>query len=174
MSRIRFAGGTASSATWKCGDWGRSTLPDPKTAYVSDTEPAAAPEPVRFSFAPFNEGTASANDLYARAFQDGDASLAKLRALPDVGVNRYWLGAALQELKKNAEAEQVLRVQDRRRDLPAEYQPWVKLRLAELASERGANGDARALLEKCRAKDAGEYQYFKQRWDATWTRVHKR
>lgn len=169
MSLIRFLGGSASSATLKCGDW---THPDPATAYTSNTEPAPPPEAARFTFAPFDPADDSAAGLFARVGRSptgGDAELALLRALPDVGLNRYWLGAALEELKKNTEAEQILRRQQGRPDMPPETRPWLNLRLAELAAARDANSEARAFLEKCRAEapQAG----FQGRWDAVWTRV---
>ncbi len=172
MSRIRFFGGSASSATFKCGDWTPPPLSDLSTAYVSDTEPAPPPESGRFTFAPFNPDDGSAQGLFARAFRSptgGEAELALLRAMPDAGVNRYWLGAALEELKKNTEAEQILRQQRGRSDIPSFYLPWLNLRLAELAAARGANAEARTFVEKCRAEavSAG----FKDRWDAVWRRV---
>ena len=172
MSRIRFVGSSASSATLKCGDWTHSPKPDPATEYISDTEPAPLPETARFTFAPFDPADGSAPGLFARATRSpngGDPELALLRELPDVGTNRYWLGAALEDLKKNREAEQVLRKQLGRSDIPSETQPWLNLRLAELAAARGANSQARAFLEKCRAEalQAG----FQGRWDAVWTRV---
>jgi hypothetical protein len=172
MSRILFRGGSASSTDLKCGDWMRSRTPDPTTAYVSDTEPAPPPDAARFAFAPFNPEDDSAQGLFARAMRSptgGDAEVAQLRALPDVGVNRYWLGAALEELKKNTEAEQILRKQRGRSGIPPVYQPWLTLRLAELAAARGAKAEARTLLEKCRAQalKAG----FKDRWDTVWARV---
>ena len=155
-----------------CGGLWRSP-PDPATAYVSDTEPVAPPGPARFTFKPFNPDDDSAAGLFARAVRSpsgGDAEMGQLRALPDVGMNRYWLGAALEELKKNAEAEQVLRLQRKRPDLPPIYQQWTDLRLAELAIARGGDAEARALLEKCRAtaeQDSG----FKQHWDLAWKRA---
>jgi hypothetical protein len=172
MSRIRFVGSSASAATLKCGDWMHSPTPDPTTAYISDTEPARPPEAARFAFAPFDPADSSAPGLFARATRSptgGDAELALLRALPDIGPNRYWLGAALEELKKNTEAEQVLRKQLGRPGFPSETQPWLNLRLAELAAARGANSEARKFLERCRAEalQAG----FQGRWDAVWTRV---
>ncbi len=176
MSRILFQDGTASSATWKCGDWMNSPAPDPATVYVSENEPVAPPNPVRFGFAPSKppdpDDQRSADGLFRRAVDspaDQDAALAQLRALADVGVNRYWLGAALHELKKNAEAEKVLRQQQGRSSLPPIYQQWIDLRLAELAAARGANAQARALLEKCRG--ANDRPDFKSRWDHAWTRV---
>jgi hypothetical protein len=173
MSRIRFRGGGTSSGALKCGGLGR-TPPDPATAYVSDTEPVAPPGPARFTFKPFNPNDDSAAGLFARAVRSpngGDAELGQLRALPDVGVNRYWLGAALEELKKNAESERVLRLQGKRPDLPSIYQQWTDLRLAELASARGGDAEARALLEKCRPT-AEQQPDFKGRWDRAWKRAH--
>ncbi len=172
MSRIRFAGGAASSAELKCGDWTHAPAPDPATAYLSDNEPVAPPEPARFRFAPFNPDNQSPQALFWRAARSpngGNAELTQLRALPDVGVNRYWLGAALQELKKNAEAERVLRQQLGRPGLDATYQQWIALRLAELAAARGSNAEARALLEKCRAATVDPH--FKERWDLVWTQI---
>jgi hypothetical protein len=175
MSRIRFLGGSVSAGALKCGDWMHSATPDPTTAYISDTEPAPPPEAARFTFAPFDPADGSAQGLFARATRSptgGDAELALLRELPDVAVNRYWLGAALEELKKNTEAERVLRPLLGRSGIPSEMQPWLKLRLAELAAARGANADARAFLEKCRAEapQAG----FQGRWDAAWARVRSK
>jgi len=172
MSRIRFRGGGASSGAVMCGGLWRSP-PDPATAYVSDTEPVAPPKPERFVFKPFSPDDKSAAGLFARAVRSrngGDAELGELRALPDASVNRYWLGAALEELKKNAEAEQVLRLQRKRPDLPPIYQQWTDLRLAELATARGRDAEARALLEKCRAT-ADQDSGFKQRWDLAWKRA---
>ncbi len=139
ISRIRFFGGVA---ILKCGGWMQSTTPDPATMYVSETEPAPPPEAARFTFTPFNPADDSAQGLFARVARSstgGDAELALLRALPDVGLNRYWLGAALEELKKNTEAEQILRRQQGRSDMPPVTRPWLNLRLAELAAARGAN-----------------------------------
>jgi hypothetical protein len=173
MSGIRFRGGGTSFANLKCGGRWR-TPPDPATAYVSDTEPVAPSDPTRFVFKPFNPDDKSAAGLFARALRSpngGDAELGQLRALPDAGVNRYWLGAALEELKKNAEAERVLRLQGKRPDLPPIYRQWTDLRLAELAIARGGEAEARALLEKCRAT-AEQPSDFKDRWDLAWKRAH--
>jgi hypothetical protein len=172
MSRIRFLGGTASSATLKCGDTSRSASPDPETAYLSDTAPVAPPNPNRFGFLPFKAEDGSALGLLERVRmypQDSNTALAQLRALPDVAENRYWLGVALQELKKNAEAEQVLRLQQGRASLAPIYQQWIDLRLAELATARGADKEARALLEKIRG--ANDREDFKQRWEQAWARL---
>lgn len=177
MSRIRHLGGVASSSTWKCGDWLPSTTPDAAPAYRSDNVPVAPPDPVGFTFAPSKPNDLSkpdfglANRLYQRVFRSPQ-ELAKLRALPDVGDNRYWLGAALQELKKNAEAERVLRRQQGRPELNLANQQWIDLRLAELTAARGANREARALLEKCRA--ASDQPVFKQRWEAVWMRIRSK
>jgi hypothetical protein len=172
MSRIRFLGGAASSATWKCDDWTRAGPPDPTTAYVSDNEPVAPPDPVGFGFKPFMPDDGTAVGLLVRVRrspQDSDTALAQLRALPDADYNRYWLGVALQELKKNAEAEQLLRLQRNRRDLALSYQYWIDLRLAELAAARGANGEARKLLEQCRP--TYDWPDFRLRWELAWARV---
>ncbi len=171
MSRIRFLGGAASSADLKCGDWTHAPAPDPTTAYVSDNEPVPPPEPGRFRFAP-SINPLSPQALFQRAARSptgGNAELAQLRALPDVGVNRYWLGAALEELKKNAEAERVLRQQRGRSFVDPTYQQWIALRLAELVTARGGIAEARALLEKCRAATVDPY--FKERWDLVWTQI---
>ena len=140
--------------------------PDPETAYLSDNAPVAPPNPNRLAFSPVKPEDGSALGLLARLRlnpQNSDTALAQLRALPDVGENRYWLGVALQELKKNAEAEQLLRLQQGRAGLAPIYHQWVDLRLAELATARGANKEARALLEKIRG--ANDREDFKQRWD---------
>jgi hypothetical protein len=172
MSRIRLLGSTASSATFKCGDSTRSVSPDAETAYLSDTAPVAPPDPNRFAFFPFKPEDGSALGLLTRLRlnpQDSNSALAQLRALADVGENRYWLGVALQELKKNAEAEELLRLQQGRASLAPIYQQWIDLRLAELATARGANKEARALLEKIR--DANDRPDFKQRWETAWARL---
>ena len=172
MSKIRFLGGWGSSADLKCGDWMHAPAPDPATAYVSDNEPVPPTDPARFRFAPFNPDRQSPQAIFQRVFRTttgGSAELAQLRVLPDVGVNRYWLGAALQELKKNAEAERVLRQQRGRSFRDPSYQQWISLRLAELSAARGSNAEARALLEKCRAATVDPY--FKERWDLVWTQI---
>ncbi|HSY41829.1 MAG TPA: M23 family metallopeptidase [Polyangia bacterium] len=172
MSRIRFQGGWGSYADLKCGDWLHSSAPDPATAYVSDNEPVVPPELARFRFAPSNPDAKSPQAIFQRVFRSqtgGNAELAELRALPDAGVNRYWLGAALQELKKNAEAERVLRQQQGRSFYDPTYQQWIALRLAELSAARGSTAEARTLLEKCRAATIDPY--FNERWELVWKQI---
>ena len=173
MSRIRVQGTVVSSSALRCGDWERSSAPDPATAYVSDNEPTPPPDPQRFGLTSVVEDPV--HQLFMRALSSalgGDAELTQMRALPDVAYNRYWLGAALHELKRNAEAEQVLRSQRGRSTLPPIYQQWIDLRLAELALARGEGDTARALLEECR--DKNDRPDFQQRWEAAWKQVRPR
>jgi hypothetical protein len=66
-----------------CTTWQElsSVVSDPATAYVSDTEPVAPPDPARFVFKRFNPDDKSAAGLFARAPRSpngGDAELGEL------------------------------------------------------------------------------------------------
>jgi hypothetical protein len=151
MGRVRWSGKVTGGREIPCGDWNAGDAPEPATALTSDNRLVAQPERFRFR--------ATVGELSAMLFSGDhlarERAIAELRARPEDGEARYYLGAGLQEAGKLSEARGELEVARSKPGGPW-VRWWVKLRLGEIAVAEGRKEEGRRAIEEALAEAAGD------------------